>query len=326
MLPRITVKNAGPGSLEFLTALWHRTWYAGMRPEAHHTYRMRVLTSPWARRCCQVLVLEENGAPRAGMIVLTLSMRLRGKKRKVAGIAAVVTDPEHRGRGLAARLVTIGHRRLADAGHQAALLFTEIGTAYYAKLGYVTWPLANRTLALPDTARTPDGLTSRAANERDVPAMRRLLNGSQKGFTLGISRPADYVRHLLNREIWREEMSGSKWPDMQFVTARWIAERGGEPVAYARLVPRIGADTVEIAITEAGWAPGEERAVAALAVDYAKRGNYDGIWATIPESLASALGLAVTKVEPLEKMMMTPLTPGLDVSPAEHCIWPGDWF
>ena len=322
MLPRITVKNAGPGSLEFLTGLWHRTWYPSVTPEAHHVYRMRVLTSPWARRCSQVLVLEENGAPRAGMIVLTLSMRLRGKKRKVAGIAAVVTDPEHRGRGLAARLVTIGHRRLADAGHQAALLFTEIGTAYYAKLGYVTWPLARRTLALPDSARTPRGLTFRPATARDLPAMRRLLTQAQKGFTLGIERPADYFRHLMSRAVWRDELFAPPGTVVEHVSGRWIAERGGEPVAHARLVPR----EKELAISEGGYAPGEERALAALAVARAKDGGHAALSAAIPVSLAAALGLAETKVEPLEKMMMAPLTPGLDVSPGEHCIWPDDWF
>jgi len=320
MLPRITVENARPGSLEILTGLWHRTWYASVSPEAHHAYRMRVLTTPWARRACQVLALAENGAVRSGMIVLSLPMRLNGRKLKVAGVAAVVTDPEHRGRGLAARLIAISHRRLADAGHDAAMLFTEIGTAYYAKLGYTSWPITRYSLEVAD-APAP-GVTIRPATARDVPAMVRLSAAFQQGYPLAFERTPAYLRHMMSRARGRDELFAAPGARVRHVSGRWIAEAGGEPVAYARVLPREG----QLAITEAAFAPGRASALARLAVERARAGGFPALSVAGPASLPAALALPVTGTQAVDKMMMAPLAGGLSVAPVEHCFWSEDWF
>ena len=318
MLPRITVKNAGPGSLGVLIDLWHRTWYAQVPPEAHHAYRMRLFTSPWARKNLQVLVLEENGAPLSGMMALTLSVRLDGRVLKVAGVAAVVTAPEQRGRGLAARLLAIAHRRFQDSGHHAALLFSDIGTAYYAKLGYVPWPTTRYTLRAPAVA-LPRGHSVRPAVPGDLPAMRALQERFQEPYALALEKSVPYWRHQLLRARARDKMFGIKRPS----SGRFVIEATGAPVAYARVTARDGALTV----TEAAHLPDREHALAALIAARAQAESAATVDLLAPAALVKALGLPVTRREPCDKMMLAPLTlPPGSVDSVNHCFWREDWF
>lgn len=322
MLPRITVKNAGPGSLAVMIGLWQRTWYEKVAPEAHHAYRMQLLTTPWARKNLQVLVLEENGAPLSGLIALTFPVRMRGHVLKVAGVAAVVTEPAQRGRGLAARLLSIAHRRFQDSGHDAALLFSDIGTPYYEKLSYVPWPTTRHALVVPAAASAPAGVTVREATARDLTAMRQLYERFQAPFSMALERPLAYWRHLMGRARWRDRMLGQT----KHHSGRWIAEVDGEPVAYARVAAR----EIDLAVTEAAHLPGHAPALAHLVTERARALSRDRLSMVAPASLTEALGLCVAAADPVDKMMMAPLSGRAatadQVQPLDHCFWAEDWF
>jgi predicted N-acetyltransferase YhbS len=327
VLPRLTVKNAGPGTLAILTGLWHRVWYGHVTPESHHAYRMRMLTSPWARRHIQVLALEEGGAVRSGMIVLSHTMRLRGKKVKVAGVAAVVTDPDHRGRGFANRLIAIAHRRFVDSGHDAAMLFTEIGTAYYAKLGYITWPVVKHLLELPAPERAR-GLKIAPATAADLPDQARLYAAVQDRYDLALVRPRPLWRHVIARSRWRDEvLEPVDGTTVAHDPHRWIARTArGVAVAYARAVPRED----DLWVAEAGYAPGHAPALAQLLAHRGRALDRAKLALAASPRLVEELGLPAIKSETIEKMMFAPLggkTPApADVAPATHCFWPEDWF
>lgn len=323
---RIHVKNAGPGSLAVLSKLWHAQWYAGFTPGSHHAYRMRILTSPWARKHVQVLALEEEGAVRSGLIALSMSLELAGKRRKVAGVAAVVTDPEQRGRGFAARLLTVAHRRFADQGHHAAFLFTEIGTAYYAKLGYIPWPLVRHTLVPAIGAPAPRGVAFSPATPADLPAQAALYDALQERFPVRFHRSRDYWRHMLARARAKDELLAPSGGETRaHAPHRWIALARGKPVAYARVVPR----DADVTVTDAGCLPGHADALAALLSARAGESDRSAVSIVAPASVVEELGLAVAKREPLDKLMFAPLAGPLtarDLAPAPFCMWPEDWF
>lgn len=318
MLPRITVKNAGPGSLGVLIKLWHQAWYAQCSREAHHAYRMRLFTTPWARKNLEVLVLEENGAPLSGMMALSFRMKLGGRRLKVAGVAAVVTAPEQRGRGLAARLMSIAHRRFQDSGHDAALLFSDIGTDYYARFGYVPWPTTRFTLQVPPGSLAR-GYQVRAARMSDLPALRALQDGFQKPFAFKLERPVAYWRHQHSRALGRDELLGITPPSW----GRFVIETKNNLVAYIRLAVR---DRL-LVVSEAAHLPRRENALAELIADRARVAKADGISLLAPESLVDALRLPVARREACDKMMVASLSPKApDVSPVSHCFWGEDWF
>lgn len=317
MLPRITVKNAGPGSLGVLIDLWHRTWYPQCKAAAHHAYRMKLFTTPWARKNLQVLVLEENGAPLSGMMALSFSMKLNGRRLKVAGVAAVVTSPEQRGRGLAARLMTIAHRRFQDSGHQAALLFSDIGTEYYARFGYVPWPTTRFTLQAPP-GKLARGLAVREAKAGDLPVMRALQEAFQKPFAFKLERPVAYWKHQVTRALGREALFGAARPSW----GRFVIEARKQPVAYVRTAVRDGL----LVVSEAACLPRRENALAELIAARARDEKVDGISLLAPESLVDALRLPVARREACDKMMVAPLAPRVDASPVSHCFWGEDWF
>lgn len=313
MLPRITVKNAGPGSLGVLIDLWHRQWYPQCPAQAHHAYRMRLLTTPWARKNLQVLVLEENGAPLSGMMALSFRMRLNGRRIKVAGVAAVVTAPEQRGRGLAARLLTIAHRRFQDSGHDAALLFSDIGTDYYARFGYVPWPTTRFTL------KVPAGRPARGVREARLDEMRALQDTFQQSYAFRLEKPLAYWRHLLARAAGRDRLFGNDRPS----PGRFVIEAKNAPVAYARILERDGALTV----TEAAHLPRHEKLLAALIADRARAAKARTVSLLAPRELVDALGFPISKREACDKMMVASLSDkASDVSPVSHCFWGEDWF
>jgi GNAT superfamily N-acetyltransferase len=323
--PRIHVKNAGPGSLAILSKLWHAQWYVGYTPESHHAYRMLTLTTPWARTHVQVLALEEDGRVRSGLIALSMTLTLAGKRRKVAGVAAVVTDPEQRGRGFAARLLTVAHRRFSDQGHHAAFLFTEIGTAYYAKLGYIPWPLVRHTL-VPVSAALPRAVTFAPATPRDLAAQAALYDAMQTRFPVRFHRTRDYWRHMLARARAKDEVLASTGGEVkEYVSHRWIARARGEPVACARIVPR----EADLAVTEASYLPGHAGTLAALLAARAGAEDRAALSIVAPAEVVEELGFAVARREPVDKMMFAPLSGPLtarDLEPDTFCMWPEDWF
>src|SRR6185437_6823643 len=74
-----------------------------------------------------------------------------GPPLRTAGIGAVFTAPEARGQGVASTLVQAVLDEARDLGYAAALLYTDIDPAFYARLGFV--PLSpTRSFSIPTEA------------------------------------------------------------------------------------------------------------------------------------------------------------------------------
>lgn len=324
MTSSLVLEKADQDSLDFLVSLWHRAWYREHPVSTHHSYRMGLFSTPWAREHLEPLVLKENGEPRSGLMALHLCSTLLERKLKVLGIAAVVTDPDQQGRGFASRLLQLVHEDFRRRGFDAALLFSDIGTSFYERLGYLPWPVNHYVLKVPEEGPLPlaDGLVVGPPRRRDLGAQIELHRRFQSGFSFRLERTGLYWGHLLERTRLRNDL----FPPEGGRGRRWIAWDDGEPVAYAMFTPKEN----HLLVTDAGFRAGRSLLLSALLAEQARSIGIDRIELMAPISVIQAMGLDVLETRAVDKMMLTPLggkTPTAShLEPVEHCLWAEDWF
>jgi Acetyltransferase (GNAT) domain len=154
---------------------------------------------------------------------------LDGAQVRLAGLGAVFTQPAMRGRGAAAELIQRLCDRLASEGCDAALLFSEIGSEYYARLGFATLPLDDRSLrVIEDPRRGAPATMVRSGHDRDLDDI----------VAMDAARAAPYRFHLIrDREltsfaITRKRLLAGLGPPGQRGLEFFIAEEGASAAAY----------------------------------------------------------------------------------------------
>ncbi|KAL0937643.1 GNAT family [Colletotrichum truncatum] len=94
------------------------------------------------------------------------------REEKAYAIASVYTNPSHRGHGMATLLLT-RLKEAMDADSKASALYSDIGTVYYAQMGWAVYPSLQVSLILDDTSvvqpTPPEGVRYLSADE--VPAL-----------------------------------------------------------------------------------------------------------------------------------------------------------
>ena len=125
-------------------------------------------------------------------------MRIGAAVVRVGGIAGVGTDPAHRRRGLAVRVLQRSLQLMADEGHETSLLFGI--EDFYHRVGFATcMPEHGLSLAAADARRAVSPLKTRPMGPGDLAAVRRLYAAANA------ERTASVVRD----RTWREFPMGS---------------------------------------------------------------------------------------------------------------------
>lgn len=96
-----------------------------------------------------------------------LLFRAGGREARVLGIGAVFTKESERGKGHASALIRAMVREARDLGYAAAVLYSDIDTAYYARLGFIALPAVD-CFALPGALPDADALAFRPAEKGDL--------------------------------------------------------------------------------------------------------------------------------------------------------------
>ncbi len=97
----------------------------------------------------------------------SLLFRAGGREARVLGIGAVFTRESERGKGHAPALIRAMVREAKDLGYAAAILYSDIDTAYYARLGFTALPAVDH-FALTDALPEADALSFRPAGKGDL--------------------------------------------------------------------------------------------------------------------------------------------------------------
>jgi len=129
------------------------------------------MATPWGRdHLRRVAIVDDAGDILASAKRYDLDARAGGERVRILGIGAVFTPESKRGRGYARTLIELMMSDAAARGGTLALLFSEIGPAYYETLGFQVVQQRRVTLE----AAAPNGspaILVRSGDADDLPLM-----------------------------------------------------------------------------------------------------------------------------------------------------------
>ena len=262
------IRDAAMEQVEEVLRESHEAWGAGMGLQDYIGLNRELLGTPWAREHYRFLIgLDGDGRIASGMKLYSLRGELEGRPIRIAGVGAVFTPRAQRGRGHAKALVEAAAGRARAEGHDLALLFSEIGSAYYERLGFralpsqeaacmaflpVPWPKEPSWVGRDDPFAAVEGL--RLFRSEDVDALAGLHEEATRGQRFRLQRDRPRWEHLLLQADMESRLRRDG------ADHRWVVERGG--VARAYLILKEGRG--RLLWKEHGARPGDEEALVDL--------------------------------------------------------------
>src|SRR5262245_42024754 len=156
-------------------------WSEGLTREAYHRWNEAQLRTEWGRtHLHRFALIDDAGALLASAKRYRHDVTLDGRDGWMCGIGAVFTPDDRRGRGHASRLIEMLLAQARTEGAVMAALFSEIGTAFYERLGFISIPLDEATVVVKRKGGAPAMLV-RAGDERDLPAVAALHDTRSAG-------------------------------------------------------------------------------------------------------------------------------------------------
>jgi len=224
-------------------------WSEGLTPLAYQRYYAAQLATAWGSRHLQRFALVEGSEVLSSAKLYMFSATLDGNPIRVAGLGAVFTQPAHRHHGAAAELIERLMAHAVEDGADLALLFSEIGAAYYARLGFETIPLDVLTLRVTESNRLGAPATLvRAADDRDLPAIVAMNDVRARPFRFHLDRDLDLVQYAIAKKRLLAGLGPAGKREVRFV----VAEEGGSAVAYAVVSVRRDGGSTSWVLEECG--------------------------------------------------------------------------
>lgn len=178
---------------------------------------------------------------------------------RLAGIGAVSTHPDFRGQGLASAVLEDAVRSMRERGYQLAMLFTGI-QPFYARLGWQAFSEPGFRVSCSPPPILGEGAFVRPFDEsHDLPAIARIYDAFNQD---------SFGPYLRMSEYWCCDHSRER-----NIMPALVAERLGEVIAYASIVPYGAAVT----LYEAACMPGAGDAFGPLALAVVRQARTLGL-------------------------------------------------
>ena len=223
--------TASPDLLPEILDLTYPLWGEGLSREGYERYNAAQARTPWGRAHLRRLVLMDGGRLASTAKRYDLRARLDGRETRVLGIGAVFTPEPLRGNGHATDLL---RRMLAQAegeGFGAALLFSEIGPRYYARLGFRPLPVNQVAIAVTPAAGPP-AIPMRRGEPRDLAAIGEMNAAQSAGCRFALDRRADYIEFALAKK----RLLAACGPPGRWRVQFLVVEEGERAAAYLVLL------------------------------------------------------------------------------------------
>jgi len=310
--------------LDQILASTYELWNEGLSRQAYARYYTAQKATAWGARHLERLALVDGGEVVASAKLYHFDAMLDARAVRVAGVGAVFTEPAHRGRGAARELIERVLERAAGA--DLALLFSEIGSEYYARLGFTPMPAADVSLRVEEPRRRGAPMTMvRAGDDRDLDGLAAMGRTRGEAYRFTLDRSRDLIQHAI---VKRRLLAGLGAPGAREVRF-FVAEEGGSAVAYVVVVVRGNGWSID----ECGDRdPAGARVGALLQVLLAREPaeRRPEITARLPPGFLPPQLTVVDRQPPKEVMMCRPLSPtgaaAAALGDADVLYWRSDLF
>jgi GNAT superfamily N-acetyltransferase len=312
-------------------------WNDGLTRQAYARWWSAQLATPWGSSHLRRTALVEGGVVLASAKEYRFDATLDRRAMRVVGVGAVFTQPEHRGQRAAATLIEQLLDRAAREGADLALLFSEIGADYYARLGFTMLPTFDVDLRVTESTRhgAPATLV-RSADDRDLAAIAAMNQVRADRFRFHLNRDRDLVAYAVTKKRLLAGLGPDGRRELQF----FVAEEGTSAVAYAVISAtgpvgreRHDAEVGPWTIEECGDRdPSGARVGAMLQVLLAREPSMKRprIRAWLPSGFSPPQVTVANRAPATDVMMVRPLTPAaaaaVDLREEDLLYWRADIF
>jgi predicted N-acetyltransferase YhbS len=217
-------------------------WHEGLSRKAYERYYAAQRATPWGRSHLDRLALVDGDTILASAKRYRFDATLDGAAVRVIGLGAIFTEPEQRGRGAARELVERLLAAAAADGIDLALLFSEIGAEYYARLGFTPIDTCDVGLRVAESTRHGAPMTMvRGGEDRDLGDIAAMSAVRAAPYRFHLDRDRDLVHYAIAKRRLLAGLGPAGVRDLQF----FIAEEGASAVAYV-VIGRQGSEwTIE---------------------------------------------------------------------------------
>jgi predicted N-acetyltransferase YhbS len=295
-------------------------WGEGLTRNDYARYNAAQLQTPWSGTKLIRLALVENGTVLATAKKYLLNACIDGQMRRVLGIGAVFTPPNLRRRGLARALIERMIDEARTAGIDAALLFSEIGPDYYARIGFTPVPMETLVVRVSPGRGGAPAVAMRAGDARDLEWIAEISARMSSQFRFALDRPSSFIQYGLTKKRLLAGLTRGADRGVEF----YVVEEGARPVAYVVITFSPTGRMIEECGDRDPTGARVGAMLQALELASPSRGEGDRLTAWLPPGFVPPQ-LSVVGREPARDVMMTrgiapPLAAG------DVIYWHGDVF
>jgi GNAT superfamily N-acetyltransferase len=206
-------------------------WNEGLTRQAYGQWNVAQTRTPWGSRNLErVALVDDAGAPLSSAKRYRFAARLDHRDVTVLGIGAVFTPPHRRRQGHASTLMQQLVDEARTGGSDAAMLFSEIGTPFYERLGFKPVSLDEVRIRVRLEGGSPAMLV-RAGHEKDLPALSAMHDVRSAASRFALRRDVAQIQFMLARKRLLAGLGPVGARSVEF----HVAEEGASAVAYVML-------------------------------------------------------------------------------------------
>jgi GNAT superfamily N-acetyltransferase len=223
----VQIAPANPVQLDHVLDQTYPIWGEGLSLGAYKSWNRGQMATRWGRNHLHRVVLTDGGDVLASAKRYDFESVSPIDSVPIVGIGAVFTPEPLRGRGHARELIELMVRDAESHGCRYALLFSEIGAAYYESMGFRTVPRAMQSIEIVRKAGPPATFV-RSGEMADLAEIATINARYRAGASFALVRSPEQIEFSFSR---RRLLAGLGPPGRRAVEF-FVSEEGHRPVAY----------------------------------------------------------------------------------------------
>ena len=226
----MAVTRVNAPQLEAILDDTYPIWGEGLSRQGYGAWNRGQMATDWGRDHLERVALMDGDRVLASAKRYRFDAQIHTQPARIVGIGAVFTPPALRGRGAARQLVEEMLASAAADGCSHALLFSEIGPAYYEALGFTTVPRRRYEFTAIQKAGAPATFV-RSGEQADLEAIAELSAARAAGAGFALGRSPALIQFALARKRLLAGLGPPGLRQLEF----FVAEEGYRAAAYVVL-------------------------------------------------------------------------------------------